>query len=60
MTRALLLAAIAAAVLLAATAHAAQCGCPPQPEPPVVVQPLPPVVPGGVRVWLAWVQGGAE
>lgn len=61
MTRALL-AAIAAAVLLAATAHAAQCGCPPTPEPPVVISPLvtPMPMPWTARVWLAWVQGGAE
>ncbi len=53
MTRALLVAALAA-VLLAATAHAQQCQCPAPSEPPVVVSPL--VTPVRVRnvVWLAW------
>lgn len=55
MTRALLLAAIAAAVLLAATAHAAQCGCPAPSEPPVVVSPLATPVPVRNVVWLVWV-----
>lgn len=54
MTRAAIVAALAA-LLLATAARAAQCGCPPQPEPPVVVQPLPAIQPGGGYVWIAWV-----
>lgn len=49
------LAGIVLCVAFAAIANAAQCGCPAPTEPPVVVQPLPPVEPGGGYVWLAWV-----
>lgn len=40
-------------------AHAAQCGCPPLPEPPRVPQPLPPMQPGDGYVWLPMIAGGA-
>ena len=53
MTRALLVAIVAA--LLAAPAHAAQCGCPAPSEPPAVAQGLPPLQPGGGYVFVAWV-----
>jgi len=60
-TRAIAYAAIicaiaAFAVAMCSPASAAQCGCPPTPEPPVVVSPLqtpePPVWSGAPRVWL--------
>ena len=42
-------------VVLAATASAAQCGCPAPPEPPTIPQPLPALQPGGGYVFLMWV-----
>lgn len=57
-TRALLV--VLALALLSTPASAAQCGCPPTPEPPRIPQPLPPIQPGGAYVWIAWVGKGAE
>ena len=58
MTRNAFALATVAAFVLAATAHAAQCGCPAPPEPPAVISPLvtPMPSPWPPRVWLAWVE----